>query len=476
MGGERVDEAVERLEGDALALVAAALEHQRLALAAELVEEPARERALAHPAPAVHVHRDRSARPRRAVRVEERLELAVATEERGGGRRGGARAHRSGRARRAEAPEDLGARGPSLGLDAPELEAELVEIGGDAGRGGRGRLRLVQELGAEDVGDRALRGEAAGERLVEHHADRVPVARRRRRLAADLLGRHVRGRAAGAVVALTRVAPVGGEAEVEDDDAAVARDHDVARLEIAVQLARGVERREPRRELGQRLAEARDPVGVERLAARARRGDRLEAHRHVAVQHRGLFGDRARGAAQGGERELAADVMEEPRAVDELHGEEAVVSYGDELVERHQVGVDDVGDGPELRLEAEQARGVHPLQGLERHDLPSLEVARAVDDAHPARAEQREHLEATQLHRRIDRAGEQAPDAARPRRRVRCRRGSAVVLGILGWLGAHATGAATSVSPGGVALRTSRISDSHVAGIFQLRPGERGLT
>ena len=78
-------------------------------------------------------------------------------------------------------------------------------------------------------------GTLSREHLVEYHAERVHVRRRRQVAPRDLLGRHVRRRACddgGRVVRL----PLDPhrEAEIEDSTAPLTIHHDVARLEIAV--------------------------------------------------------------------------------------------------------------------------------------------------------------------------------------------------------------------------------------------------
>jgi len=81
------------------------------------------------------------------------------------------------------------------------------------------------------LGDAAeVEGTLAGEELVHHEAERVDVALDRRRLAGELLRRHVSGRARAG-------ADVPGEArqaKVRDAQLAVLVEHQVRRLEIAV--------------------------------------------------------------------------------------------------------------------------------------------------------------------------------------------------------------------------------------------------
>ena len=71
----------------------------------------------------------------------------------------------------------------------------------------------------------------AGDELVEHDAERPDVDRAAGRCAVPALGRHV-GRRSGPVVGRRAGEP--GEAEIDDPDAAVAREDDVVGLEIGV--------------------------------------------------------------------------------------------------------------------------------------------------------------------------------------------------------------------------------------------------
>src|SRR6185503_1502002 len=97
----------------------------------------------------------------------------------------------------------------------------------------------------DQLGERLpLEGPATGEELVEDEAERVDVAARRDLAAGELLGRHV-GRRARA----QRLARRPGEAEVGDPDLAAAVEHDVRRLQIAVDDAAVVRRGESRANL-----------------------------------------------------------------------------------------------------------------------------------------------------------------------------------------------------------------------------------
>jgi hypothetical protein len=244
--GEGVDDGVEGLEGDGLALVAAAVEDHGLAAAAQGGEEVVDEGGLADAGAAVHVDGDGGALAGGVVGVVEGGEQVVAADERGGlgagaaGRATGDR-HALGRG---GAGEHVGAGEPGGGVALQQAHAQVGEVFGGAG----GELvdveGVVLLLGGEDLEGGADEGEAAGEGLVEHHADGVPVAGGGDDAAGGLLGRHVRGGPEDAVVeggVDRRDDAVADEAEVEDDDAAAAGDEDVGGLEVAVELAGGVE-------------------------------------------------------------------------------------------------------------------------------------------------------------------------------------------------------------------------------------------
>ena len=132
---------------------------------------------------------------------------------------------------------------------------------------------------------------AAGEDLVEHQAERVDVAARRDLAAGELLGRHV-GRRAGA----QHFAGGAGEAEVGDPDLAAAVEHDVRRLEIAMDDAAIVRGGEPGADLPRELDRA-----VLREAA-----DAAEQRREILAVH--VFHREERVALEFADVVDAADV------------------------------------------------------------------------------------------------------------------------------------------------------------------------
>ena len=81
----------------------------------------------------------------------------------------------------------------------------------------------------------------------------------------------------------------------------------------------------------------------------------------------------------------------------------SLVALGDELVERDEVRVRDVGERAELALEADDGAAVDVAQGLERDHLVALAIERLVDDAHAAGAEAALHGEAAAAE--VERAG-----------------------------------------------------------------------
>ncbi len=74
----------------------------------------------------------------------------------------------------------------------------------------------------------------AGEHFVEHGAEAVDVGAGIAAFALDLLGRHVMGRAGGESTKVSRRPSHAGDAEIHNADGAVVADHDVLRLEIAM--------------------------------------------------------------------------------------------------------------------------------------------------------------------------------------------------------------------------------------------------
>ena len=239
--------------------------------------------------------------------------------------------------------------------------------------------------------------QAAGQCLVEHDPDAVPIARGRERLAGRLLGRHVGERASHdstRALVQSRRAEVGGEPEVEQDGAAVAPDEHVGRFDVAVQLPRRVQGREAFAELPQR---APKPLDLGRRQVR----ERGNADRRTRSFPRATAGLRSSTAATSVGRRgpvlSEADEAQEIDAFDQLHREEPDPAVPDQLVQRDEIGMREVRGRAKLLLEEVERGRVKPLHGLERDDFTAVAVVGPIDDAHPALAQLAQKLEVGRL-------------------------------------------------------------------------------
>ena len=85
---------------------------------------------------------------------------------------------------------------------------------------------------------------------------------------------------------------------------------------------------------------------------------------------------------------FAANVGEEVGcAFEQLHGEEPAVVFVEELVEREEVFVGELGERTELDFEAVDTGRVDVAQSLEGHAGLAFAIEGFVDDAHSSRAE-----------------------------------------------------------------------------------------
>ena len=345
-----------------------------MALLAQLVEEGRHQRALAHARFAGDEHHHGLPRQHRPVGSTQLSELGSAAEQ---GFAGGRRVEpwRFAVARRLDLAEPRcqrrGSR-PSRGVSREQLGAQRYEIGGGIGARLRREGRRLRPLRDQHLGCLPVERELAGQRLVQHHADRIEVTRGHRLLPRRLLGRHVRRRAAHAFVRdrLPDPADLGvrGQPEVEDHHGAFGGDEHVARLEVTVQLPRPVNGEHRARELRERAAKppfVPHPTGPDPL---------IEAH----TGH-------------------------------QVHAEEPLIAVCEELVQPHQIGVSHIGERAKLVLESVDAAAVEPRQRLERDRGATLSIERLVDDPHPAFTDARNDLETSPDERAATR--EQHPPA-----------------------------------------------------------------
>ncbi len=265
-------------------------------------------------------------------------------------------------------------------------------------RNGRVRLalarrhrRLVDVLGEHFHRVLPVERQVPGGHLVEDHADRVEIAALVERRPGGLLGRHVLRRPTDHVVARqTRHVAVEdlGDAEVEHLDevglVAPLLDHDVFRLEIAV-----------------------DDV------VRVRFTQRREHLRHDVAEP--LLG----------ERPVVAKHDAQVLSLHQLHGDEepAVGVVAAEVEDADAVGMVEPAGGLGLALEAAHQRGVFEerrLEHLEADHAVERQVPGAVHLAHSALADQLFDLEAARDHLADERIA------------LRARRGAEAQVGVAG--------------------------------------------
>ena len=163
---------------------------------------------------------------------------------------------------------------------------------------------------------------------------------------------------------------------------------------------------------------ARQAVDEERAAARlfgnharAGRGRRIVSARHQVC----LRDDR-----------VPAHVLRERHPVHQLHREEPLVAFRQQLVQRDEVRVRDVGQRPELLLESVERGGVDVPECFERDRQAVLAIERLVDDAEAAAAKAASDLES-----RV--AGELALNEKTPVRREGRVEGSTIPEAGLQW-------------------------------------------
>ena len=229
---------------------------------------------------------------------------------------------------------------------------QLIERRGQVRGPGRRAGRIALGLVRQHLHRRALERRSTGEQLERGDAQRVQIERRRRRAPARELGRDV----------LDRAGELGGrvgdrhrQPEIEQHDAAGAVDQRVGWLDVTMDHAGAVERRQRRRELTHRCARALDAI-----------------------------------AGRDPGRQI------DPRDV--LHREAQRTIVLEQLAQAHQPGVAHRRRQAELALDAIEHRRGTIVKHLHRDGLAELAVARLVHHAGRSGAELLHQLEARGEH------------------------------------------------------------------------------
>ena len=247
-----VDDTVERLVGDRLALVAAPREHPDLGQPGQLLEEVFDQRGLAHARAAVDEDGDPTALARCLERGAEGLKVGRSPDEETLRRMADVGSRHAVRGR-VEACEDLDDAGALVRGSTQECIAELDQVAGQTGHKGVGRWRVEASFLDEHLHGRSRERQTPRQRLEQHDPQAVPVARGRVRARVALLGRQVLQGARNAQVVGTlpgcACVQAPHEPEVEDRDTTVRSHHDVRGLEVAVDHPRGVQRGDPHDQL-----------------------------------------------------------------------------------------------------------------------------------------------------------------------------------------------------------------------------------
>ena len=196
---------------------------------------------------------------------------------------------------------------------------------------------------------------APGQHLVQHDAQRVNIGAAVDLLALNALGGHVfDGSHHGALPRHAGFAEHAGDAEIGHLDHVLRRDHDIRRLDVAVQDAHVVR-------------------VFDTLQGLAEQRHRSRCHHRFRI---------------------ANDVVERG-AVDELHHHVEVVAAAEEREERGGIGMVQLGEGDRLTAEARQQIGLAGqlgAQALDRHLAVEHDIDALEDGPHAAFADLLDNL------------------------------------------------------------------------------------
>src|SRR5262249_25311794 len=140
--------------------------------------------------------------------------------------------------------QDLASPWPVLRTAAQQLATEAVQILGDPRSQISGRWRLSKLFFPHHLRGLAPKGTLAGESLVEHDSQAVPVAPFGGGEPRSLFGCHVSGcpRHRQALMLAVGKVELRDEAEIQQNDAPLARDQTIGRFDVAMELAGRVKR------------------------------------------------------------------------------------------------------------------------------------------------------------------------------------------------------------------------------------------
>ena len=240
-----------------------------------------------------------------------------------------------------------------LEIDAHGLHGERVQLFRDL-RNNRARVRREagDVLKRDLLGRFAVIGQRAGEHLIEHNAERIEVAAGVRLKTLGLLGRDIVHGADGRVGSAAAVFVLkGGDAEISHLGDAVAVDHNVLRLNIAMHdavLMRVLERLCDLRGKEERLRRGELPLAgdilLERDAFDQLHDDILHRERMAHIVHR----DDVRMAEHGDGMRLGLELRLELRVGEDLFaqhldGDVAVEPVVERFIDNgHAAGADDL--------------------------------------------------------------------------------------------------------------------------------------
>ena len=275
MATQGVNDRIDGLVRNRLALVSASAEHERLTVLREPVEERSHEGGLAHAGSPADVHGHRASGARSLEGLAQRKQLSLATDEQRlapahslDTRRRSEEGHARRRiAMRVQPAQDFRPVRTPRRFPVEKPDAERFEIGRDA-RGELGRGDRVDAcLQSEHLGRGAFEWRVSDQRLVEHDADPVPVGRGRGLPTDGPLRGHVAW-ATHRVFALDKACvrdarKLRGDTEVEDHDAPFVRHENVRWLDVPMKFACRVQCLQPHHKLAQRRAQ---PVVRDRCA------------------------------------------------------------------------------------------------------------------------------------------------------------------------------------------------------------------